>query len=94
MRLNPMEVDALRSILHGLDPNGKIYLFGSRTDDSRRGGDIDAFLDASITIELKTALITEYRLSEDHGLFSNRLWMSPTFENSHACHCFDVYLQR
>ncbi len=63
MRLNPIEVDALRSILHGLDPNGKIYLFGSRTDDSRRGGDIDVFLDASTTIELKTALITEYRLS-------------------------------
>lgn len=63
MRINPMEVDAPRSILHTFDPNGKIYRFGSRTDDSRRSGDIDVFLDASTTIELKTALITESRLS-------------------------------
>ena len=34
MRLNPTELGALRSILRSLDPNGQIYLFGSRADDS------------------------------------------------------------
>ena len=63
MRLNPTELGALRTILRSLDPNGPIYLFGSRADDSRRGGDIDVFLEASRRINLKAALTTQYRLS-------------------------------
>ena len=45
MRLNPTELGALRTILRSLDPNGPIYLFGSRADDSRRGGDIDLLVE-------------------------------------------------
>jgi predicted nucleotidyltransferase len=63
MRLSPTELGALRSILHSLDPDGQIYLFGSRADDSRRGGDIDVYLQASNPISLKTALTTQYRMS-------------------------------
>ncbi len=62
MRLNAQELDAIRSTLGALDPEGRIYLFGSRVDDSRRGGDIDLFLEATKPIDLKTALQVQYRL--------------------------------
>ena len=62
MRLNSTELHALRSILGALDPAGQIYLYGSRTDDLRRGGDIDVYLQASSPIDLKTQLSTQYRL--------------------------------
>lgn len=62
MRLNAQELDAIRTTLGALDPEGRIYLFGSRVDDARRGGDIDLFLDATKPIDLKTALQVQYRL--------------------------------
>lgn len=62
MRLNPSECQALRYILRALDPAGRIYLFGSRVDGQRRGGDIDVYLQASRPIDLKTQLCTQYRL--------------------------------
>ncbi|MBI4754277.1 MAG: nucleotidyltransferase domain-containing protein [Betaproteobacteria bacterium] len=40
MRLSGEEIRALREALTGL-PVERAFLFGSRTDDSRRGGDID-----------------------------------------------------
>lgn len=43
MRLSPEERSALREALHGIDYE-HAYLFGSRTDDARRGGDIDLLL--------------------------------------------------
>ena len=63
VRLNPSELEAIRSTLDTLDPSGRIYLYGSRADDNRRGGVIDIFLDASRAIDLKTALTCEYRLA-------------------------------
>jgi predicted nucleotidyltransferase len=62
MRLNLTELHAVRTILGALDPAGRIYLYGSRADDQRRGGDIDVYLQASRPIDLKTQLSTQYRL--------------------------------
>jgi len=64
MRLNTKELQALRAILGELDPAGRLYLYGSRVDDSRRGGDIDLYLQASRPIDLKTRLRTQYRLQQ------------------------------
>lgn len=63
MRLNHAELDAIRATLRAVDPAGRIFLYGSRADDARRGGDIDVFLDASRPIDLKTALTTQVLLS-------------------------------
>ncbi len=63
MRLSPHELDAVRRTLYGADPKGRVWLFGSRADDSRRGGDIDLYLEASQPIDLKTTLALEYRLT-------------------------------
>lgn len=63
MRLTTTELTAIRTTLGTLDPLAHIYLFGSRADDARRGGDIDIFMDATKTVDLRTALATQYRLS-------------------------------
>ena len=42
MRLDVNEREALRFALKGF--KGEVYLFGSRLDDTKRGGDIDILL--------------------------------------------------
>jgi len=41
MRLSVDEARAIREEVRGFDPEAEIYLHGSRTNDSDRGGDID-----------------------------------------------------
>lgn len=41
MRLMPQEADVIRQQVRRLDPQAEVYLFGSRADPTRRGGDID-----------------------------------------------------
>jgi uncharacterized protein len=41
MRLKPEEISTITTAVHEHDPQARVYLFGSRTDDSARGGDID-----------------------------------------------------
>ncbi len=64
MRLNATELNAVQTILGELDPHGRVYLYGSRAVDTRRGGDIDIYLQASRPIDLKTRLRTQYRLQQ------------------------------
>lgn len=63
MRLSLHELQSVRQTLLGADPNGQVWLFGSRADDSRRGGDIDLYLEASQPVSLKASLALEYRLT-------------------------------
>lgn len=41
MRLTEFEAAAIKESIHKFDPGAKIYLFGSRADDTKKGGDID-----------------------------------------------------
>jgi len=41
MRLKKEEQEILKSAVLFLDEKAKIYLFGSRVDDDKKGGDID-----------------------------------------------------
>lgn len=45
MRLSEREQQAIREIVRREDPSAEIYLFGSRLDDDRKGGDIDLYLE-------------------------------------------------
>lgn len=60
MRLKDFEQAAILSTVKCLDGNARIYLFGSRVDDSKKGGDIDLLVmsdqltsDDKRTIKLK-----------------------------------------
>jgi predicted nucleotidyltransferase len=41
MRLTAHESTAIREEVGRLDPKAEVYLFGSRVDDTARGGDVD-----------------------------------------------------
>ena len=44
MRLRHSEIEAITSTFKEVFQSGQIYLFGSRVDDSLRGGDIDLYI--------------------------------------------------
>lgn len=44
MRLKDFEQAAIISTVKCLDKNAHVYLFGSRVDDSKKGGDIDLLI--------------------------------------------------
>lgn len=44
MRLSENEIEVLKSKLKELSSTAKIYLFGSRVEDNKKGGDIDILI--------------------------------------------------
>ncbi|CAD6875570.1 nucleotidyltransferase family protein [Methylomonas fluvii] len=63
MRLAGKEINAIRAEVAAIDPEGVVYLFGSRTDDSGKGGDIDLFLEASANLDFEQTLRLEARIA-------------------------------
>ena len=41
MRITEQEKIVIIDAVNGTDPDAKVWLFGSRVDDSKKGGDID-----------------------------------------------------
>ena len=41
MRLHQTEIQTIKETILSLDENAEIYIFGSRTDQTLKGGDID-----------------------------------------------------
>ncbi len=57
MRISTLEANTLKKIIQDFDPDANIYLFGSRTRDDLKGGDIDLLVMSSkIGIEEKIKL--------------------------------------
>ncbi len=44
MRLKDFEIQAIKKAIYSLDSGASIYLFGSRVDDNKKGGDIDLLI--------------------------------------------------
>lgn len=44
MRLSQKEISAIKNNILNYDKNAKVYLFGSRTNDKAKGGDIDVLV--------------------------------------------------
>lgn len=74
MRLSPRQIAILKTaVVRHFGPDARIWLFGSRVDDTRRGGDYDFYLETGLTdpaeiIERKLKLLME-------------LHMTPAFED-------------
>ena len=48
MRIPLQDIAAITRTIYAIDTQAKIYLFGSRTDDTKKGGDIDIFILSAI----------------------------------------------
>ena len=51
MRLTMFEISAIKNVFTEVFGSGEIYLFGSRVDDNKRGGDIDLYLCPTLEFE-------------------------------------------
>ncbi|WP_198245177.1 nucleotidyltransferase domain-containing protein [methane-oxidizing endosymbiont of Gigantopelta aegis] len=59
MRMDKEQIELLKNSLKSLDSAAHIYLFGSRTDDNKKGGDIDLLIRSK---KLKKSDIRKLRL--------------------------------
>ncbi len=69
MRISEQERKILVKAARDLDPEARVWLFGSRTDDSKRGGDIDVAvlsdkIGRSEKIRMRRAILDE--IGEQH----------------------------
>jgi predicted nucleotidyltransferase len=55
MRLTAGEITAIREEIERLDPKAEVYLYGSRVDDTARGGDVDLLV-VSDTLSFRDVL--------------------------------------
>jgi len=45
MRLTKYEIETIRKVFLNVFEHGRLYLFGSRIDDTKKGGDIDIYIE-------------------------------------------------
>jgi len=65
MRLTQTEVKAIKIVIATiLGDNIRIWLFGSRVDDTKRGGDIDLMVDVDKRVSLIDEVTCKMRLKE------------------------------
>jgi predicted nucleotidyltransferase len=67
MRLSAEEAKSIRQCVRRFDPNAEVFLFGSRADDARHGGDIDLLI-VSKRIGLRERLRLQSALEDAIGL--------------------------
>ena len=53
MRLSAQDIDTIKSVILAHIEDVKIYLFGSRVDDTKKGGDIDIFVESSQNVTFR-----------------------------------------
>jgi len=66
MRLKEEEINVIKRIILEFDANAKIYLFGSRADDAKKGGDIDLLV-FSTKIDNETKRMIKLKLYDKLG---------------------------
>lgn len=58
MRLEEFEIQSIKGSIKKYLPDAEIYLYGSRVDDSKRGGDIDLliYVDQEVDFQIKSTI--------------------------------------
>ena len=66
MRLNQFQIDTINKLAKKhFGQQSTVYLFGSRTDDLKKGGDIDLFIknknETALTVEAKINFLADLK---------------------------------
>ncbi len=62
MRISKFEADIIKTVAREIWGNEVIvYLFGSRTDDRKKGGDIDLYIQLPFELDSKTLMLQKAR---------------------------------
>jgi len=63
MRLTPTQIDTIHSTTQAvLGEGAKVWLYGSRLDDGRHGGDIDLLIESAPKASIMDRALIKYRL--------------------------------
>lgn len=58
MRLTEFQRAAIKAtVSNAIDPDSRVWLFGSRADDAKRGGDIDLLVETEKTLPNRVAAL-------------------------------------
>lgn len=69
MRLSPVQIDTIRQAARqNFGADVSIWLFGSRTDDAKRGGDVDLYVETTQQDTLMPALRCKIALEDSLDL--------------------------
>lgn len=67
MRISREQIDFLKKEIISALPDAVVYLFGSRTDDSKKGGDIDIMILSNRKIRWKEKAKIKWQYFEKFG---------------------------
>lgn len=67
MRLSELDRAVIKEIISRFIPEGEIYLFGSRADDAKLGGDIDLLITSSAPVSLRCLRAIKIHLKDRLG---------------------------
>jgi predicted nucleotidyltransferase len=87
MRLSPEQAAIIRSAaaeVFGAD--ARVWLFGSRVDDNRHGGDIDLLIEAQRKPALQQTLTVQARLEQQLGTPVDLITSSPEVSQTPIMH--------
>ena len=74
MRLTPLQVTAIRrSVCELAGANTQVWLFGSRTDDAGRGGDVDLLLEFDHAVDQPALLAAQIATRISRGLLGRKV---------------------
>ena len=67
MRISTEQIELLKENILALLPNAAIYLFGSRADDNKKGGDVDIMVLSDRELLWKEKSLIKYKFFEKFG---------------------------
>jgi len=67
MRISQEMINFFKNEVSSIDSNAKVYLFGSRTDDNKKGGDIDILILSDNKIDFDKIMKLRIKFYEKFG---------------------------
>jgi predicted nucleotidyltransferase len=67
MRLTPQQIELLKHKIQAYLPESQVYLFGSRVDDMKKGGDIDILVLADRVLSFQEKFAVKLAFYQQFG---------------------------